>query len=90
MMVCYRIDLLGEPMTIDTTPRDLRESVLGARQTMNENNQREVDIRRSGLQRPYIEAGRLFPSREAMLEAMPKCGIVAEVGVAGGNLQRRY
>jgi hypothetical protein len=52
---------------------------------MNDTGQREVNMLRSDLQRRHTDAGRLLPSREALLDAIPKCGIVAEVGVARGN-----
>jgi hypothetical protein len=45
----------------------------------------KVNMLKSVLQPRHTDAGRLLPTREALLDAMPKYGIVAEVGVGGGN-----
>jgi hypothetical protein len=40
---------------------------------------------RDALQEQHVAAARLLPTREALLDELPKGGIVAEIGVAGGD-----
>ena len=52
---------------------------------MNEIRRREVEIPNPVLQPRHTEGGRLVSSREALLDAIPKGGIAAEIGVSGGD-----
>lgn len=53
--------------------------------TLEERRRRRESLPRAELSPRHVEHGRLLPSRLALLDAMPKGGVVAEVGVSSGD-----
>jgi CheY-like chemotaxis protein len=78
---CY----LTKPFSEDELVNCIRSAIRDANSRSGKAGSLLAPMPRRVLQMQHVAAARLLPTREALLDELPKGGTVAEIGVAGGD-----